>query len=90
MIIIMKSTKPVLLASIKNVGKTLTPQNTKFPDLSVLGYRCYRRHTGNRDDSTLFHHRAGNDDKVNAKSTNVGTRQVRLSSASCYPTRLVP
>lgn len=85
----MKSTKPVLLASIKNVGKTLTPQNIKFPGLSVFGNKCYHRHTGNRDDS-MFHHSAGNNYEVNTKSTNLGNRQVRLSSASCYLRHLAP
>lgn len=63
MVIIMKSTKPALLASIKNVGKTSTPQNSKFPGLSVLGNKCYHRHTGNRDDS-MFHHRTDNNYEV--------------------------
>lgn len=90
MIIIMKSTKPVLLASIKNVGKTLTPQDIKFPGLSVSGNKCYHRHTGNRDNSMLFHHSAGNNYEVNTKSTNLGKRQVRLSSASCYLRHLAP
>lgn len=63
----MKSTKPVLLASIKNVAKTLTPQNTKFPGLSVFGNKCYHRHTGNRDDS-MFHHSAGTTMKLILKA----------------------
>lgn len=63
MVIIMKSTKPALLASIKNVGKTSTPQNSKFPGLSVSGNKCYHRYTGNRDDS-MFHHRTGNNYEV--------------------------
>lgn len=41
MIIIMKSTKLVLLASIKNVVLTQTPQNITFPGLSVLGNKRY-------------------------------------------------
>lgn len=86
----MKSTKPVLLASIKNVGKTLTPQDIKFPGLSVFSNKCYHRHTGNRDNSMLFHHSAGNNYEVNTKSTNLGKRQVRLSSASCYLRHLAP
>lgn len=80
----MKSTKLVLLASIKNVVLTPIPQNTTFPGLSVLGNKCYHRHTGNRDDSSLLHHRAGNNYEVNTRSTNLGKRPVRLSPASCY------
>lgn len=57
---IAKSIKPALLASITNEGKTLTPQKIKFPCFSVLGNKWYHRHTGNRDDSMLFHHRADN------------------------------
>lgn len=38
-------TKLVLLAPIKNVGKTLTPQNTKFPCFLVLGNKYYHRHS---------------------------------------------
>lgn len=34
-------TKLVLLAPIKNVDKTLTPQNTKFPGFLVLGNKYY-------------------------------------------------
>lgn len=53
-------TRLVLLAAIKNVDKTLTPQNPKFPGFLVLGNKYYHRHGGNRDGSMLYHHRAGN------------------------------
>jgi len=82
----MKTNKPVLLASIKNVGKMLTPRNAAFPGWSVFGNKRYhQRHAGKRDNSTLFPHRAGNNYGVITKSANWWTGQARLSSASCYP-----
>lgn len=86
----MKRSQQVLLASTKNVGKTLTPQNVKFPGLPVWGNKCHHGHAANRGDSVLFHHRAGNDYDVNAKSTNLWKRQVSLSPVSCYLRHLAP
>lgn len=76
-------TKLVLLAPIKNVGKTLTPQNTKFPSFLVLGNKYYHRHSENRYGSMLYHQRAGNNCEDNTKSNSLGKRQVGLSPASC-------
>lgn len=83
-------TKLVLLASIKNVGETLTPQNIKFPGFLVLGNKYYHRHSGNRHGSMLYHHRAGNNYEDNTKSITLGKRQVGLPSASCCPKHLAP
>lgn len=77
-------TKLVLLAPIKNVSKTLTPQNTKFLGFLVLGNKHYHRHRGNRDGSMLYHHRTGNNYEENTKSISLRKRQVGLSSADAF------
>lgn len=76
-------TKLVLLALIKNIGKTLTPQNTKFPGFLVLGNKHYHRHSGSREGSMLHHPRAGNNYEDNTKNISLGRRQGGLSSAGC-------
>lgn len=66
------------------------PQNVQFPGLPVLGNKRYHGRAANRGDSVLFHHRAGNDYEVNAKSTTLWKRQISLSPVRCYLRHLAP